>query len=81
LPAKPASARFAIPFYLVIGCSPRCITMKLTIKDLQQKKFFIEVDPSATVPTPRCPSVFVALTDVVGVDLGSEAKDPRDGET
>jgi len=55
--------------------------MKLTIKDLQQKKFFIEVDPSATVPTPRCPSVFVALTDVVGVDLGSEAKDPRDGET
>jgi len=55
--------------------------MKLTIKDLQQKKFFIEVDPSATVLTPKFSSMFVALTDVIDVDIGSETKDPRDGET
>jgi hypothetical protein len=63
---------------VLIGCCLlRCaVAMKLTIKDLQQKKFVIDVEPSATVTAPPSPSISHTATNCVCVDLASEAEDP-----
>jgi hypothetical protein len=54
--------------------------MLLTFKDLQQKKFTIEVEPSSTVCLATQSAVDPWLTVSI-LDLGSETEDSRTRET